>query len=436
MNVPFTITYDWLPPGNGDIAEQATRSELSINVGDLCATKVEDILTNTVRSSIRVSTLPLAEWFAANWWRLLWEPQDDTRSWRMSHKVSGVGYGYVWPDLSFSSDCQIIRVEAQPTNWRAAEPIRYLNQFVRTVVMDDFEREVANFIDGTLSRLSGVPESASDLAELWAEVTEERHNPELAQRRILEAIAGYDPEEAPESLIAGLREQAKRYGDGAMRELAAAAKDEALAQLDGLWAAARDGGATVAVPNCDDIRQGIKDFADSAIPPWQQAEQAAQRAREVWGLTLPITTARLSELFQVSQKHLLEPPHKVRNALAAGFRDKDQTDHFSISWNSSHTTSRRFTLARLVADHITAPEQESLLPGTRAYTSRQKFQRAFAQEFLCPFKSLQESIPCGIPDDDDIANAADHFIVSPLTVQNILVNRGVVDREIYASWVR
>ncbi len=85
MNAPFSIACDWLPLGKDDNAEQSTRAELSINVGDLCATEVEDILDNTYRSSIRVSALPLAEWFAANWWRLLWEPQDDTRSWRMSH---------------------------------------------------------------------------------------------------------------------------------------------------------------------------------------------------------------------------------------------------------------------------------------------------------------------------------------------------------------
>lgn len=436
MNAPFSITYDWLPPNNEDSEEQGTRSDLSINVGDFCATVVEDLLAKSVRPSIRVSALPLAEWFATNWWRLLWEPQEDTRSWRMSHKVGSVGGGYVWSNLSFSSDCQTIRVEAEPTNRRAAEPIRYLNRFVSTVAIADFEHGAADFIAGTLARLSGVGKGSSDLAELWAEITEERRNPELARWRILEAIMGYDPDEAPEGLIDGLQEQAKRYGDGAMRELTAAAKDETLSQLDGIRAAAQDSGATATVPNCAAIRQGIKAFADAAAPPWQRAEQAAQRAREVWELEVPVATERLAELFRVSSKQLVEPQHRVHTTLAAGFRDDDQPDLFSISWNSNHPTSRRFTLARLVGDHITAPEQESLLPGTRAGTSRQKFQRAFAQELLCPFADLKEFIAPGIPDDEDIAAAAEHFSVSPLTVQNILVNKRAVDREVYEGWAR
>ncbi len=347
-----------------------------------------------------------------------------------------MGYGYVWPDLSFSSDCQTIRVKAEPTAKRAAEPIRYLNRFVRAVAIADFEQGAADFIAGTLARLSDVGKGSSDLAELWTEIGEERRNPELARWRILEAIMGYDPDEAPEGLVDGLQEQAKRYGDGAMRELAAAVKDETLANLEGLWAAARDGGATAAVPNCAAIREGIITFVDAAVPPWQRSAQAAQRAREVWGLEVPIATDRLAELFQVSPKQLVEPRHRVHTALAAGFRDDDQPDLFRIGWNSNHPTSRRFTLARLVGDHIATPEQESLLPGTRAGTSRQKFQRAFAQELLCPLADLKEFIAPGIPDDEDIAAAAEHFSVSPFTVQNILVNKRVVDREVYEGWAR
>ena len=435
MKTTFSISYEWLPGNFDDVAEQATLAELTIEVAQSCATQVEDILAKTVRPSARVSAFPLAEWFAANWWRLLWEPQSDTYSWRASHKVGNAGYGYIWPDLSFSSDLQTVMVSSRPTTRWEAEPIRYLNRFDIPIALSDFESGVSDFIEGTVARLSNTQKTKSDLAELWQEITEERHNPEVAQWRTLEAIMGYDPDEAPEGLIASLQEQAKRYGANSVQEMAAAAKDQTISHINELWESAQKSGAIVQVPYCVDLRQRLNSGDNPATKPWQQAEQAAQLAREMWGLGVPVFTEQLADLFSIPQKQFGEPGHPAHTHLSAGFRDCDRQDAFSISWNSNHTTSRRFTLARLVGDHIATPEQERLLPGTRAATHRQKFQRAFAQEFLCPFDTLREVLGVEMPDTDDITAAAEHFAVSPLTVKNILVNKGVVDRETYQSWV-
>ena len=435
MNATFTITCEWLPPLHTDSDEQATLAELAIEVAGLCATEVVDSFAKTVRTSVWVSAFPLAEWFATNWWRLLWEPQSDTYSWRASHKVGNSGYGYSWPDLSFSSDWQTVLVRSRHTSRQDRDAIRYLNHFVRSIAVADFEQGVANFIEGTLARLSVIQKRQSDLAELWQEITEERHNPDAAQWRTLEACMGYDPDEAPEGLVAGLQGQAKRYGAYAIQEMAAAAKDQALLQINGLWEAAQESGVIVHIPGCIDLRQRLDSGDNPAAKPWQQAEQAAQMAREMWGLGVPVSTEQLADLFSIPQKQFGEPGHPTHTSLSAGFRDGKHADSFSISWNSRYPTSRRFTLARLAGDHIVAPEQERLLPGTRAATHRQKFQRAFAQEFLCPFDTLREVLGVEMPDNDDITAAAEHFAVSPLTVKNILVNKGVVDRETYQSWV-
>lgn len=435
MKTPFSISCEWLPGSYGEAAEQSTLAELTIEVAQSCATQVEDLLAKTVRPSVRLSAFPLAEWFAANWWRLLWEPQSDTYSWRASHKVGNAGYGYIWPDLSFSSDCRTVLVSSRPTTLWAAEPIRYLNRFDIPIAISDFEDGVSHFIEGTIARLSNAQKAKFDLVELWQEITEERHNPEAAQWRRLEAGMGYDPDEAPEGLIAGLQEQAKRYGASSVQEMAAAAKDQAPAHINGLWEAAQESGVTVQVPSFSDLRRRLKTEGNPGDLPWQWTAQAAQLARETWGLDIPVATAQLVDLFRVSPKQFGEPGHPAHTFLSAGFRDDGHSDSFSISWNSNYPTSRRFTLARLVGDHIVTPEQERLLPGTRVATHRQKFQRAFAQELLCPFAVLKEVLGTEMPDNDDITAAAEHFAVSPLTVQSILVNKGVVDRETYQSWV-
>jgi len=82
----------------------------------------------------------------------------------------------------------------------------------------------------------------------------------------------------------------------------------------------------------------------------------------------------------------------------------------------------------LIADGLVAPDGERLLPATAAKTSRQKFQRSFAQEFLCPSKALLERLGSSPPEDEDIENAAQYFEVSPLLVRSKLANEGILPR--------
>ena len=98
----------------------------------------------------------------------------------------------------------------------------------------------------------------------------------------------------------------------------------------------------------------------------------------------------------------------------AGVRNAGDFDAFHISMSAKRPSSRRFGLARLMADHIASAAEDALLPATRLKTERQKFQRAFAQEFLCPFDALNEHL--GYPDAEmvdefAIHDAAEHFDV-------------------------
>ena len=431
MSTPFRIDYDWLPNEYEDTTEGegSTLAELVINVGPWCATEVDDIFAKTVRSSARLSTLRLAEWFAANWWRLIWEPESDNYSWRASHKMGNVGYGYVWPDLSFSSDWQSVHIRSRPTARREAEPIRYLNRFDHQVSISEFERGVDDFINGIIARLSSIKNTQSDLSMLWDEVLSERHDPESSELRILEACMGYDPDEAPPALLGDLRLYMSDYGANAIQEMAAACKDKTVSRMNDLWENAQESDVIAHVPNCDDIRQRFTTEAIHSDIPWKRAEQVARIAREVWRLDTPISTSRLCDLFSIPDVDLWDYRPSGWGPLIAGFRDTAISDSFHISLNSKYGTSRRFGLARLVADHIVTGKEETLLPGTRSITSRQKFQRAFAQEFLCPFEALKEHLNSEAPDSDDIHDAAQYFDVSPLMIQTTLVNKGVLGRD-------
>jgi len=69
-----------------------------------------------------------------------------------------------------------------------------------------------------------------------------------------------------------------------------------------------------------------------------------------------------------------------------------------------------------------------LKPATRTYTYRQKLQRAFAAEFLCPFEALDDLME-GDFSDEAIQDAAAHYNVSELAVRTLLVIHNRIDQE-------
>ena len=430
MRASFNIDYEWLPGDGRDEAEGWMDAALAINVGPWCATELEDTLARTVRRSARLSALHLAEWFAANWWRLLWEPRADTYSWKTSHKVGNAGNGYVWPDLSFSSDWQWMHVASRPTARREAEPVRYLSHFDHPISLGDFERGLDDFMEGALGRLSSIRRGASNLNSLWTEVAGERGDPEMSALRTLEACMGYDPDEAPSHLLDGLRRHMDSFGTSAVREMAAAYRQDTMELLKYFEGHAGHHDAVLRVPQCNEIRSSLGVGAKESDVPWRRAEQAARIARETWGIGLPISTETLCDIMQITQADFLDVQSlRWPSFFLAGFRESSASDELRVAIGSKHGTSRRFGLARLVADHIAAGEEDRLLPGTACSTSRQKFQRAFAQELFCPVEALREHVGVETPSSDDIHDAAQYFDVSPLTVHATFVNKGVLGRE-------
>jgi len=60
--------------------------------------------------------------------------------------------------------------------------------------------------------------------------------------------------------------------------------------------------------------------------------------------------------------------------------------------------------------------------------SLQKFQRAFAAEFLCPVSSLVEFLD-GDFSESAVEDAASYFTVSEQTVEALLINNGYFARQ-------
>lgn len=434
LSAALRIDYEWLPCEYGSDEERATLAELAVFAGDFCATELDDGIAKTVRRFARLSALHLAEWFAVNWWRLLWEPKTDGISWRMSHKIGGAGGGYIWPDLSFSSNWESVRVSSCRTEQSEAQPIRYLNDFSVNIPILDFERCIDRFVSGTIARLSDTVRAETDLSVLWRDVINERRDRDLSGLRKLEACMGFDPDEAPQELVHSLRQASKRYGEGAVHEMAAVCKNDTLSQIEISAAGARCGGLKVHVSSSETLRSRVEEQRKFSFLPWERARRAAVIARSTWNVEGAVPTSTLADLFEFKASALIDTQTTGAPALSAGFRDDDDAGSMHIAWNVRSPAGRRFALARLVADHLASRVEERLLPATNVSTSKQQFQRAFAQEFLCPYDALQEVIGTGAPAVDDIECAAEHFEVSTWVVVCTLVNNGTLTREALTDW--
>ena len=434
MTTHLEIKCNWMRNPTENHPERNTQAEISISLKGTCVTTFLDRSTKKIGDSPQLSAYHLAQWLAANWWRLRWEPQrqNDT-DWDMSHNLAAAGGGYLWPSLVFSSDGETIVAQSRATPEENRESIAYLKDHICSIDCAGFEQGVESFVKSTIRRMSRTTGEETNLKELWSEVERERQAPELSEIRKLEAYLGYDPGEAPEELVGNLMNARERYGAEAVHEMAAASRNLAAQRLEELNADLQRSNNIVRMLDCRTITARLQTSSSQIAPPWRRAADAARAAREVWNLPSgPIGTNTISDLFGVSVDSLKESnqnqPSGLRE-LSAGFKEDEKQDRFRIVLHQPRETGRRFTLARLIGDYLTAPEGH-LLPATAAKTSRQKFQRAFAQEFLCPFNDLMEVLNTNTPGEDDIEEASAHFNVSPLTITRTLEHKGLLKPEI------
>lgn len=413
----------------------ATRPETA-TVDDLRHIKIstrEKVLTRTARhgekedESLHVPAAPLAFWLIDNWWRLLFEPVPTNgpgASWRLAHELSSIGAGYIWPRMVIWGEGErvgiTVRQEPVPTS------IQFLTRGIHYVSTADVEHGADAFIRQTLDEALGDEALGAEYEALCAERADE----DARTWRTLEALLGFDVDEAPAELVDSLGELVERYGEAGIEEaIAARPGQDAASALEAAVEAARRSNVCVELPA---PIESIAFTRDVRLAPWEMAEEAATSLRKSLALTGPVPPGQLGDIFGVSSQSL-------RRATAPkwpyGLRLRsDQGDDNRIVLRTSRAQARRFELCRNVGD-ILWSGNDALGPVSDAVSSRQKFQRAFAQSFLCPYPELIAH--CGpYPGQDEVAAAAAHFHVSERTIETILVNKGHMERDAFMDSLR
>jgi hypothetical protein len=427
MNSLEIAVTNWLAREHGDEIARATLAQLELRCNDRFLTLLDDRLARTNRTFANLSAYDLAVWLASNWWRLCWEPERGETDWRMAHSLPAIGGGYAWPDVSMHSDGEQVLVQVRPTGDKKWEPVRYLEHYDCSLSIVAFEGAVEVFVDSVLRRLAAYQIEATDLHHLWQELNHERLDPEVASIRRLEALLGFDAGAAPDALIDELVANGYEEGRTAIDEVVAEFGSTTPFILKRVDDSLNEDGVLLDSARVKELGRNRETWNIMA-PPWERGEAAARKARALWHLKGdPVSNAKLAELVGADPS-LITGKGSSSVPMPAGRWSTRERISWSAVLRSRWKEGKRFDLCRLIADTLAAPEGELLMPATHAKTSRQKFQRAFAHEFLCPFAVLMEQLGPLPPEDEEIESVAQYFEVSPLLIRSKLANQGILPR--------
>jgi hypothetical protein len=427
----------WLGASIGEPLEQETLGSLQIiaGVNGIPVTEVEDTLAQTVRNHINVPAYSLACWLIANWWRLRWEPfrENPSYDWLCSHSMAAIGGDSVWPALTFSSDGEFIQMRLQAETSPDVSAVRYLREVAIDVPAKDFEDAVDRFLDLVEARLMVRVPGSRELTELRAELRQER----AASYQLckLQALAGLDPGAADQEWLAAADALINQAGINAAEEILAVSPT-----LHGGLGSAK--AAIDAMANSSTTVKldwvPTKPSSPSAKEiPWERGVRLARELRQDLGIPPgPIEKATLEQLLGDSLP-LPKSSWTGQRQLRGGYRNgAGAAVRTAVLMTSAREDSQRFYLGRLIGAAAVCPTGQQVLPVSDVATAFQRFQRSFAQEFLCPWQDLVAFFTdeAGI-DDEAIAEAASYFSVSERLVLTTLVNRGKLPRSRLQEWL-
>ena len=425
----FSIDVDWRVGEETDPLLGRTIGDLCIKVGDDCLTQNVDAWEEKVRNKAFVSVYPLAMWLASSWWRIHHEvlparsgmpPRLD---WHQSHEMAASNCGYVWPLMVFSSDRTFMNIRTEPFHaGEMGHSIRYLNGLPTPVgvQIDEFSAACGAFIGKVVDKLDAEGMGGSDLSQLWSLILADLNDSAERRNRRIEAQFGFDPEECPNELLEELVALEDDKGEDMLAELAAT----------GHW---QDG-------NC---AQPIRELFDApsiearpelprlpvrgtVAEPWRQAKEDARFLRESIEVgSGAVSDEKMSELLGMTLKSIEDSAHSTR--LKATIVGRVDDRRVKVTTRKRHPAARRFEMARLVGGYadVMVRDDSSWFASTDAATARQKYQRAFAAEFLCPIESLKEMLD-GDMSESAVEDAASEFAVSERTVETQLVNERLI----------
>lgn len=430
MSVSFDIEPDWVAVDAGEPEERIASAAVKIILDGRNCTEGLDVLTGASRQAPLLSAYHLAEWLAWNWWRIRYEPRwkdlsgnsADFTGWNMAHSMRNIGGGYIWPDITLYSDGKYVSIAAKST---PLNPVfRYLNDISRAIEGGTFEHSIDRFIEVVLARLREAGHKQTNLRAMWHELKNEREEPSLSLRRKLEALSGLDPDELGDEQWILWQAEVNAEGPAAFEEVVA---NQAYCRRIEFFEELKEKSRRIGAECNPPATVESVGLDTGSMEAYQKGERLATQLRSQLSVSSVISDNELGDLVGASASVFGNGPSPSDRNTGMSFALIENGSAGRIVFRSPYRTSKRFEAARLLCDRLAYPS-DWLHPATQAYTYRQKLQRAFAAELLCPYHEMIGNLD-GDYSDEAIQREADHFGVSPLMVSTQLTNHGILSRD-------
>lgn len=167
------IDSEWIDSDEGFRPEyDFTLGNVGINADNIWLTEFETESGEHGRR-LEVPAYSMAEWFAENWWSLLYEPEKGERSkhdpaFRARHWLGSARGGFALPDAWIHANGRgTVELKAVPSFFPYAR-LALRNSCKTAIRTEEFARELASFIGSVVQRLHDKGVHDTNLQQIWA----------------------------------------------------------------------------------------------------------------------------------------------------------------------------------------------------------------------------------------------------------------------------
>jgi len=411
-----------------------TFARLEIWIDGLCATQVHDRRSRTVRDAIFVplhpiaERVPIAEWVAEHYWRLLAEPANRARSpgFDTAHDLASADRGYALPRLQIHPEGRHARIVVVPRR-SPHFPVDLVAEDERWIATGALRHELWDPMRAVDERLA----ATTRLHDLLTSREAEEADPEMAEFCRLAAALGLDPDTVPDEVASSIEQAGKRLPIETLEDLCASIQPSTLGDGTAWVETTRERLERIEPESPDAARRfaaelvaAVRDAGrQRAGPPWRWGYAVANRVRELLGSADPEDSALDRLLAGPGIADGVAEVARIDGIAALTLASEPGTPRLAVTPRTE--SGRRFAIGRGLFDFIVTGAPVPRL-ATRALDERQRAGRAFAAELLAPAEAIARKLPADrLLEAEDLEELAAAFRVSTEVIRHQVENHGL-----------